>query len=213
MSEPRIRMDLEHARNLMAQRDAGARGDARVAWDALARAIAGVDNPRTFRAARRSGTAAEPLPFPKPDPTNRKAKKRDAEDEHRERMRVIRGAIWIRAVRVDAGGRDCDPLCEKCGQAPMVDPHHLFGRGKGRPLENERNCVGLCRRCHEWMQHPPTLEAAAEGWDWAGRHLEELGFGDEAAMCWARAKKVRDRAEVTRAGEAVRAAEVSRAGR
>ncbi len=149
-----------------------------------------------------------PLAHPKPDPKDGKAKRARSKDEQRQRIFEIRKALARRSMLV--GDWLGEVPCEKCRAAIMADPHHLFGRGKGRPLESERNCVGLCRRCHEWMQHPPTLEAAAEGWDWAGRHLEALGFGEEAAMCWARAKKCRTRVELSRAGEAVRAVEVSR---
>lgn len=198
MSEPRIRLSLASATVL----DDHLHGEPvyedklRAAKAELGRAVARLE---WTPAARRSGKAAVTRAFPKPDPADRKARKRSAEEEHKERMRVIRAGLVARSTLANG-----QPLCERCRLRLMADPHHLFGRGKGRPLESERNCVGLCRPCHELMQGPQTPFVAAESWRWAGQHLEELGFGEEAAMCWARMRKVQVRAEVTRAGEALR---------
>lgn len=198
MRDPCVKLKLAHAKTIQAQLLDGAPAIRTLtsALGALQAAIAAAE----ALAARKKARPAK-LAHPKPSKGAARLLKARAKDEHRERMRVIRDDL------VKRSGMAYGNLawCERCREALMADPHHLFGRGKGRLLESERNCVGLCRTCHEWMHEPPTLEAAVEGWDWAGRHLEALGFGEEAAMCWARAKKCRTRAELSRAGEAVRA--------
>lgn len=195
MSEPRIRLELEYARNLMAQRDAGALGDARVAWDALARAIAGVDNPRTFKAVRRSGKVAETPAFPKPSALEREGKR------HKKRGKKARRTMEVYdAVRLRAGGQ-----CEcGCGRAfhdgPMLDSapemDDFFGGAKHR---NSRECWMLRAECHRAKTNNKPDRA-----EWLRKfiaHCRKYGLDRERYLAQA---KLDSREDVRRAAEVSR---------
>lgn len=197
MRNPFVKLPLSDARLLIADIDDAS--SVRAMGAALRRLEAAVA--AAEKLADRKRARPSPMAHPKPDPKDARAKKALDREEHRERMREIRRALARRSRSI--GDWLGEVPCERCRAAIMADPHHLFGRGKGRPLESERNCVGLCRRCREWMQNPPAPEASVENWDWAGRHLEALGFGEEAAIAWAKAAKYRARIEIAAACKAI----------
>ena len=41
------------------------------------------------------------------------------------------------------------PMCQICGQAPSVEPHHVkFGRYGAD--KDDRKLIAVCRACHQW---------------------------------------------------------------
>ncbi len=47
-------------------------------------------------------------------------------------------------------GIDSRPLCEFCGERPIVDVHHIESRKMGGSSSKDyiENLIGLCRECH-----------------------------------------------------------------
>ena len=54
-----------------------------------------------------------------------------------------------------------DPCCRACNVRPSWDVHEPFTRGRGGPADDERNAVGICRACHDYIHH------TADGQKWA----------------------------------------------
>lgn len=54
------------------------------------------------------------------------------------------------------------PFCANCIVARASHPHEPWSRGRGGPIDDPRNLVGLCAECHEWVHRNP-LEAKRRG--------------------------------------------------
>lgn len=46
-----------------------------------------------------------------------------------------------------------DPICKRCDAAPSRDNSHYWKRGHSGTRFDPRNCVGLCRPCHDLWEH------------------------------------------------------------
>ena len=61
--------------------------------------------------------------------------------------------------------------CARCGLhgegwrrfGGIYDPHHPYGRGKGRTAWKTLVFVPVCRPCHDWI-HANTNQARSDGW-------------------------------------------------
>lgn len=67
--------------------------------------------------------------------------------------------------------RTRDPLCKRCKRAPTRDCSHFWGRGHSATRYDPKNCVGLCRPCHDIWEHQKNVEYKDWMEDWLG--LEE----------------------------------------
>ncbi len=54
------------------------------------------------------------------------------------------------------------PVCERCGEHPAIELHHMGGRS-GNLLLDHTLFVGLCMECHDWCHERPE-EAMEDGW-------------------------------------------------
>jgi 5-methylcytosine-specific restriction enzyme A len=60
---------------------------------------------------------------------------------------TTRLAVWVR----------CGGVCERCGRERAGDPHHRDGRRMGGSravpwINRLSNLLGLCRKCHDWVE-------------------------------------------------------------
>lgn len=55
------------------------------------------------------------------------------------------------------------PVCERCHSARSTDVHEPRMRSRGADITDPRQCVCLCRDCHNWT-HANPAEATTEGW-------------------------------------------------
>ncbi len=60
------------------------------------------------------------------------------------------------------------PLCERCLQAPSMDPHERIPRSQGGSIVDPENLIGLCRYCHRWV-HAHPRQATEDGWLESGK--------------------------------------------
>jgi hypothetical protein len=55
------------------------------------------------------------------------------------------------------------PVCERCSAAHSEDVHEPRMRSRGADILDPKQCVCLCRPCHDWVHLNPAA-ATAEGW-------------------------------------------------
>lgn len=125
--------------------------------------------------------------------------RKPSKEEKRDRRASIRERVFARAAE---GTLDGVPRCEgPLGSSPRLparcinpatDLQHVFGRGKGRRLESERNCLAACRMCHE--AEGRNEPSGAEWWDWFAQWFQDRGFTAEARAARSRARFERTRA-------------------
>lgn len=121
------------------------------------------------------------------------ASRKPSKEEKRDRRASIREKVFARATD---GTPDEAPRCEgPLGSNPMyqgrcispaTDLQHVFGRGKGRMPESERNCLAACRTCHE--AEGRNIPSSAAWWAWFAQWFQGRGFTEEAARARRRAR-------------------------
>lgn len=138
--------------------------------------------------AGRAKNAEEKAALPKPNvKAEQRARKRTAKQE----WNGVKAEVLARS-----GG-----VCELCTLRPVVDAHHAFGGKNRRSHQSVRSVIAVCRRCHDGIGGPETLE-------WAlcqMGHFLRHGFAEEAAEMQRRIDLLNDRAAL-----AVKAEEVGR---
>lgn len=55
------------------------------------------------------------------------------------------------------------PVCERCDSARSTDVHEPRMRSRGADITDRKQCVCLCRDCHNWIHANPAA-ATADGW-------------------------------------------------
>ncbi|TMR11064.1 hypothetical protein ETD86_37100 [Nonomuraea turkmeniaca] len=54
-------------------------------------------------------------------------------------------------------------VCERCDSARSTDVHEPRMRSRGADITDPKQCVCLCRDCHNWIHANPAA-ATADGW-------------------------------------------------
>lgn len=67
--------------------------------------------------------------------------------------------------------RTRDPICRICLITPTKDNSHFWGRGNSGTRYDPKNCIGICRPCHDEYEHLKNYEYKNWMEDWLG--LEE----------------------------------------
>jgi len=75
------------------------------------------------------------------------------------------------------------PVCQRCQAARSTDVHEPRMRSRGADINDPRECVALCRDCHNHV-HAHPAEATREGWlvpSW--EDMAECGVHPVSAAC------------------------------
>lgn len=115
---------------------------------------------RTVPLTRRTPLRARVAPARSSKPLPKESAKRRAERSDRDACRVV---VLAR-----------DPLCRRCRERPAAHVHELKRRGQGGDYLDPRQCIGLCARCHDWVE-THDAEAHAEGYRvWSYEPIPEV---------------------------------------
>ena len=132
--------------------------------------------------------------------------RKPSKEEKRDRRADIREKVFKRA-EVDGlpqceGPAGSNPRNGGRCVNPPTDLQHVFGRGKGRMPESERNCLAACRACHEAEgRNDPS---GWDWWKWFADFFQQRGFVREAAAARKRAFFESRRAALPAAPRAVK---------
>lgn len=93
--------------------------------------------------------------------------------------------------------RTRDPMCRRCIFKPSSDCSHFWGRGNSGTRYDPKNCIGLCRPCHDYWEHQKNNEYKEWMLKWLGPKEYELlerrarGFKkrSDAVLEWLEAQK------------------------
>ncbi len=122
----------------------------------------------------------------------------------------IRTAVFLRAT--ENGRARCegplasDPLVENRHGFPIrcmndaTELLHVFGRGKGRMPESERNCLAACHSCH--VTETRNQPSGAAWWAYFARFFVAQGFHFEADEALKRARTAEVKANLPAASRA-----------
>jgi hypothetical protein len=132
-----------------------------------------------------------------PTPLSRKAEpklrwngyaksRKPSREEKRDRRASIREKVFARADGQCEGPALSNPRWNGRCANPATDLQHVFGRGKGRMPESERNCLAACRTCHE--AEGRNIPSSAAWWMWFAQWFQARGFTEEARRARSRAR-------------------------
>lgn len=65
--------------------------------------------------------------------------------------------------------RERDPTCRRCWIEDSHDCSHYWGRGNSATRFDPKNCVGLCRMCHDIWEHQKNNEYKRFMVNWLGK--------------------------------------------
>lgn len=123
-----------------------------------------------------------------------KAARSIAKAQKRDHRASIREAVFKRAGGQCEGPGGSNPRNGGRCLNPATDLQHVFGRGKGRMPESERNCLAACRTCHDAEgRNDPS---GAEWWEWFAQLFQQRGHILEARAARKRAHFERTRASL-----------------
>lgn len=137
----------------------------------------------------RKAFGLEPL-FPKPQRSERRASKSATRAEKRGERGAIRARVFKRA-EVDGvprceGPPESDPRNDGRCVRDATELLHVFGRGRGREPESERNCLAACGWCHRAeTQNRPD---GASWWRYFANLFGRWGFTRSALLARQRAE-------------------------
>lgn len=87
-----------------------------------------------------------------------------------------RAKVNARRREIVARLRKQHPWCQHCLTDASAHPHEPWSRGRGGPIDDARNIIMLCVRCHddvhenpEWAEKMGLLIPAHEGPKWLER--------------------------------------------
>lgn len=69
--------------------------------------------------------------------------------------------------------RTRDPMCRRCWVVPSDDNSHFWGRGHSATRFDPKNCIGLCRPCHDIWEHQKNNEYRKFMVNWLGKEEYE----------------------------------------
>ena len=75
--------------------------------------------------------------------------------------------------------RTRDPICRICLTQPSKDNSHFWGRGNSATRYDPKNCIGLCRPCHDTYEHLKNYEYREWMLNWLG--VEEYNLLERRA--------------------------------
>lgn len=177
-----VRISERAARALLAELPP--RGQAVMSGHPLARALAELES------------ALSRLKSPKRVASKKatRTRKTEAAKTKRGETAAIHTNVFNRA-RLNSG-YPSHPTCEFCEGDWATEMHHVFGRV--RVQQSERNCIAVCRICHELLTNP---KHAADNWTRMADVLADLGFHEEASEAARLAGKAMNKAALDRARE------------
>lgn len=105
---------------------------------------------------RRSAFKPPSLPLRKEERNKPNNKPTSAPKRTKSKMRVWSTATadtyFSRYIRAR------DEFCQYCGNRPSCDNSHFWGRGHSATRFDIENCIGLCRPCHDELEHLKNYE-------------------------------------------------------
>ena len=70
--------------------------------------------------------------------------------------------------------RTRDPMCRRCLYAPTSDCSHYWRRERSATRFDPKNCIGLCRSCHDLWEHKKNNEYKDFMVNWLGQEEYDL---------------------------------------
>lgn len=85
--------------------------------------------------------------------------------------KLPRPKVWSTATadaRFSRYIRNRDPMCRLCLVIPTSDNSHFWGRGHSATRFDPKNCIGICRPCHDSYEHKKNNEYKDWMINWLG---------------------------------------------
>lgn len=106
------------------------------------------------------------------------------------KLKIPKPKVWSTKTadaRFSVFVRTRDPICRICLVTPTKDNSHFWGRGNSATRFDPKNCIGLCRPCHDKYEHLKNYEYREWMLKWLG--------ADEYNLLERRARSFKKRSE------------------